>query len=98
MAEKFTIRELELEEYLGKLVFTTQYEGARVRYGVFNECGKMVSMHYCEKYARQMAAVPELQSDLRTALEYIGMLHRSEPSDDSELERILSALKRAKGE
>ena len=88
MAVKWIIRELEQVEY----------PGTQLQYGVFDETGKMVSAHHEEKDAQQMAAVPDLRSDLRTALEYIAMLHRAESSDDAELDRILSALKRAKGE
>jgi hypothetical protein len=87
MAEKWTIRELSPEEY----------PGTQLRYEVRDETD-VVSLHSWEEDAQQMAAVPDLRSDLRTALEYIAMLHRAESSDDAELDRILSALKKAKGE
>ena len=87
MAEKWTIRELTPNEY----------PGTQLRYEVRDETD-VVSLHFWEEDARQMAAVPDLRSDLRTALEYIAMLHRAESSDDAELDRILSALKKAKGE
>lgn len=87
MAEKLTIRELSSNEY----------PDTQLRYEVRDET-EVVSLHFWEEDAQQMAAVPDLRSDLRTALEYIAMLHRAESSDDAELDRILSALKKAKGE
>lgn len=85
MTEKWTIRALTEEEY----------PGTQLRYEVRDETD-VVSLHFWEEDAKQMAAVPDLRSDLRTALEYIAMLHRA--FEDAELDRILSALKRAKGE
>jgi hypothetical protein len=87
MSEKWTIRKLTPEEY----------PDTQLRYEVRDET-EVVSLHFWEEDAQQMAAVPDLRSDLRTALEYIAMLHRAESSDDAELDRILSALKKAKGE
>ena len=87
MTAWWTIRELSPEEY----------PGTQLRYEVRDETD-VVSVHYWEEDAMQMAAVPDLRSDLRTALEYIAMLHRAESFEDAELDRILSALKRAKGE
>jgi hypothetical protein len=87
MTKKWTIRELTPDEY----------PDTQLRYEVRDET-EVVSLHFWEEDARQMAAVPDLRSDLRTALEYIAMMHRAESSDDAELDRILSALKKAKGE
>jgi hypothetical protein len=72
-------------------------ENMPLYYAVYNQEGRQVSMHYAREDAEVMADAPELKSNLRTALEYIAMIHRSEP-DDAELDRILSALKAAKGE
>lgn len=83
----WTIRELTPDEY----------PDTQLRYEVRDETD-VVSLHCWEEDAKQMAAVPDLRSDLRTALEYIAMLHRAESFEDAELDRILSALKRAKGE
>ena len=88
MSEKWTIRELSPDEY----------PDTQLQYEVRDETGEVISLHYWEEDAQQMAAVPDLRSDLRTALEYIAMLHRAESFEDAELDRILSALKRAKGE
>lgn len=88
MSEKWTIRELSPDEY----------PDTQLQYEVRDETGEVISLHYWEEDAKQMAAVPDLRSDLRTALEYIAMLHRAESFEDAELDRILSALKRAKGE
>ena len=83
----WTIRELDENEY----------PGTQLWYEVRDAEGEVVSLHHWEEDARMMASVPELQSNLRTALEYIALIHKSE-SDDAELGRILSALKGAKGE
>lgn len=85
MIKRYTIK----EEHGG--------ENMPLYYAVYDEMGRQVSMHYAREDAEVMAASPQLRSDLRTALEYIAMIHRSE-SDDAELDRILSALKVAKGE
>jgi TfoX/Sxy family transcriptional regulator of competence genes len=85
MASKLTIK----EESGG--------ENMPLYYAVYDDAGRQVSMHYAREDAELMAAAPELRSDLRTALEYIAMIHKSEPGD-AELDCILSALKRAKGE
>jgi hypothetical protein len=85
MASKLTIKE------------ESGAENMPLYYAVYDDAGRQVSMHYARENAEMMAAAPELRSDLRTALEYIAMIHKSK-SDDAELDRILSALKRAKGE
>lgn len=83
----WTIRELDENEY----------PDTQLRYAVQDAEGEVVSLHHHEEDARMMASVPELQSNLRTTLEYVALIHKSE-SDDAELDRILSAIKAAKGE
>ena len=86
MSEKWTIRPLTPEEYPDTQL---QYEVRE------NETGKVVSLHFWEEDARQMAAVPLLREALYDALDHIqfGMT----PEKDV-LERITVALEAAKGE
>ena len=83
MSEKWTIRELSPEEY----------PGTQLRYEVRDET-EVVSLHYWEEDARQMAAVPLLRDALYDALAYIDETARIfgvEPDRDA-WERMINAL------
>lgn len=83
MAEKWTIRELSPEEY----------PGTQLRYEVRDETD-VVSVHFWEEDARQMAAVPLLRDALYDALAYIDETARIfgvEPDRDA-WERMINAL------
>ena len=92
MDKKWTIRPLTPDEY----------PDTQLRYEVRDET-EVVSLHYWEEDARQMAAVPLLRDALYDALAYIeeeapvardfGVV----PEEDV-LERITAALEAAKGE
>lgn len=83
MSEKWTIRELTPEEY----------PDTQLRYEVRDET-EVVSLHYWEEDARQMAAVPLLRDALYDALAYIDETARIfgvEPDRDA-WERMINAL------
>ena len=84
MSEKWTIRALTEEEY----------PGTQLRYT------DVVSLHYWEEDAKQMAAVPLLRDALYDALAYIEEVARDfgVVPDEDVLERITAALEAAKGE
>lgn len=89
MAEKWTIRELSPEEY----------PGTQLRYEVRDETD-VVSVHFWEEDARQMAAVPLMHSALREAYSYIIEVSRQfgiVPEADV-TERIVAALAAVEGE
>ena len=89
MSENLTIRKLSPEEY----------PGTQLRYEVRDET-EVVSLHYWEEDARQMAAVPLLRDALYDALAYIEQVARDYgvvPEEDV-LKRITAALEAAKGE
>ena len=65
-SKKWIIRELTLDEY----------PGTQLRYEVRDETGEVVSLHFWEEDAKQMAAVPQLHSTLREAYSYIIELSR----------------------
>ena len=85
MSEKWTIRKLTPDEY----------PDTQLQYEVRDETGEVISLHYWEEDAMQMAAVPLLRDALYDALDHIqfGMT----PEKDV-LERITVALEAAKGE
>ena len=88
MAEKWTIRELSPEEY----------PGTQLRYEVRDETD-VVSVHFWEEDARQMAAVPLMHSALREAYSYIIEVSRQfgiVPEADV-TERIVAALAAVEG-
>jgi hypothetical protein len=83
LAQKWTIRELTPDEY----------PDTQLRYEVRDET-EVVSLHYWEEDARQMAAVPLLRDALYDALAYIEEVARDfgvEPEKDV-LKRITAAL------
>ena len=83
MSKSWTIRELSPEEY----------PGTQLRYEVRDETD-VVSVHYWEEDARQMAAVPLLRDALYDALAYIDETARIfgvEPDRDA-WERMINAL------
>lgn len=83
MAKNLTIRELTPEEY----------PDTQLRYEVRDET-EVVSLHYWEEDARQMAAVPLLRDALYDALAYIDETARIfgvEPDRDA-WERMINAL------
>lgn len=83
MSEKWTIRKLTPEEY----------PDTQLRYEVRDET-EVVSLHYWEEDARQMAAVPLLRDALYDALAYIDETARIfgvEPDRDA-WERMINAL------
>lgn len=89
MSEKWTIRELTLEEY----------PDTQLQYEVRDET-EVVSLHYWEEDAQQMAAVPLLTDALYAALHYIEEIARDfgvVPKEDV-LERITAALEAEKEE
>ncbi len=89
MAEKWTIRELTPEEY----------PDTQLRYEVRDETD-VVSLHFWEEDAQQMAAVPLLRNALYDALAFIEEVARDfgvVPEEDV-LKRITAALEAAKGE
>ena len=96
MAEKLTIRELSPEEY----------PGTQLRYEVRDETGEVISLHYWEEDARQMAAVPRMLKALEAAYSEIFQLVttsrmiqacHTEKSGDV-LTTIAAAIAAAKGE
>ncbi len=83
MTKKWTIRELTEEEY----------PDTQLRYEVRDET-EVVSLHYWEEDAKQMAAVPLLRDALYDALAYIDETARIfgvEPDRDA-WERMINAL------
>ena len=89
MTKKWTIRELTQDEY----------PDTQLRYEVRDETD-VVSLHYWEEDAQQMAAVPLLRNALYDALAFIEEVARDfgvVPEEDV-LERITAALEAAKGE
>ena len=83
MSEKWTIRELSPEEY----------PGTQLRYEVRNETD-VVSLHYWEEDARQMAAFPQVRNALYDALAYIEETARNygvSPEKDA-WEQMINAL------
>ena len=89
MAEKWTIRELTPDEY----------PDTQLRYEVRDET-EVVSLHFWEEDAKQMAAVPLLRDALYDALAFIEEVARDcgvVPEEDV-LKRITAALEAAKGE
>ena len=89
MTEKWTIRKLTPDEY----------PGTQLQYEVRDETD-VVSLHYWEEDAQQMAAVPLLRDALYDALAYIEEVARDfgvVPEEDV-LKRITAALEAAKGE
>jgi len=85
----WTIRELTPEEY----------PGTQLRYEVRDETD-VVSVHFWEEDAQQMAAVPLLRNALYDALAFIEEVARDfgvVPEEDV-LKRITAALEAAKGE
>ncbi len=87
---KWTIRELTPDEY----------PDTQLRYEVRDETGEVLSVHYWEEDAKQMAAVPQLRDALYDALAFIEEVARDfgvVPEEDV-LKRITAALEAAKGE
>ncbi len=89
MSEKWTIRKLTPEEY----------PDTQLRYEVRDET-EVVSLHFWEEDAKQMAAVPLLRDALYDALAYIEEVARDfgVVPDEDVLKRITAALEAAKGE
>ena len=90
MAEKWTIRELTPEEY----------PGTQLRYEVRDET-EVVSLHFWEEDAQQMAAFPLMLEALEMLARH-RINHLEREGDDGlareELTIIQAALKAAKGE
>jgi hypothetical protein len=90
MGEKWEIRELASNEF----------PETQLRYAVYDESYETVSVHFWEEDARQMAAVPLLNSALRKAYDYIIEVSRQfciVPEADV-TERIVAAIAAAEGE
>ena len=90
MSKKWTIRELTPDEY----------PNTQLRYEVRDETGEVVSLHFWEADAAQMATMPLVQRVLFDAFwAYIeGVARDYGVPEEDVLNRIIAGLKAAKGE
>jgi hypothetical protein len=96
MAEKWTVQQLDLEEYPNMQPRT----GNTLLYKVVDASGEMRSAHHWEEDARQMVASPQMLEALERMIKYIeaGAGATAEIEYGAVLNQARAAIAAAKGE